>query len=166
MISIGEVLETNRMVSVQHLDVRTVTMGISLFDCIGATVAETCDLVRAKILRCAGDLVSVSNGIADEMGIPIVNKRISVTPVSLLTARTGGAVEVAKVLDECATKCGVDFIGGGSSYAPVPPRWPKPNDFARRSTWRRPKQASIWTPSPSWGRWSKRRPISLANEAV
>lgn len=112
MISINEVLETNRMVSVQHLDVRTVTMGISLFDCIGSTVEETCDLVKAKILLYASNLVEVADQIADEMGIPIVNKRISVTPISLITARTGGAEKIAKVLDECAKACRVDFIGG------------------------------------------------------
>lgn len=115
MISINEVLETNRMVSSQHLDVRTVTMGLSLFDCIGDTVDQTCALVRAKILRCAKDLVTVADQIAGEMGIPIVNKRIAVTPVSLLTARTGGSVQVAQVLDECAEACRVDFIGGYSA---------------------------------------------------
>ena len=103
------------MVSSQHLDVRTVTMGLSLFDCIGDTAAQTCALVRDKIMRCAKDLVAVADQIAGEMGIPIVNKRIAVTPVSLLTARTGGSVEVARVLDECAAACRVDFIGGYSA---------------------------------------------------
>ncbi len=115
MISINEVIETNKMISSQHLDVRTVTMGISLLDCIGSTVEETCRLVYDKITTKAKDLVKVANEISDEIGIPIVNKRISVTPVSLITARTGGSIEVAKTLDKCAEVCGVDFIGGYSA---------------------------------------------------
>lgn len=112
MISINEVLETNRMVESQHLDVRTVTMGISLFDCIGSTVKETCERVYEKITSKASTLVKTADEIAGETGIPIVNKRISVTPVSLITARTGGSVDVAEVLDKCAEICNVDFIGG------------------------------------------------------
>ena len=115
MISINEVLETNRMVSTQHLDVRTITMGISLLDCIGDNVEDTCKRVYDKIIEKAGKLVSVGNEIACETGIPIVNKRVSVTPVSIITARTGGAVEVAKVLDKAAKDIGVDFIGGYSA---------------------------------------------------
>lgn len=115
MISINEVLETNRMVEAQHLDVRTVTMGISLFDCIGSTVDETKSRVYQKITSCASNLVKTADEIASETGIPIINKRISVTPVSLITARTGGSVEIAKVLDKCAEECGVDFIGGYSA---------------------------------------------------
>lgn len=112
MISINEVLETNRMVASEHLDVRTVTMGISLFDCIGGDIETTCKNVYEKITSKAGKLVSVANEIARETGIPIVNKRISVTPVSLITARTGGSEKLALVLDRCAEECGVDFIGG------------------------------------------------------
>ena len=115
MISINEVLETNRMVSTQHLDVRTITMGISLLDCIGDNVEDTCKRVYDKIIEKAGKLVEVGNEIACETGIPIVNKRVSVTPVSIITARTGGAVEVAKVLDKAAKDIGVDFIGGYSA---------------------------------------------------
>ena len=115
MISINEVLETNRMVESQHLDVRTVTMGISLFDCISSTVDETKSRVYEKITSCASNLVKTADEIASETGIPIINKRISVTPVSLITARTGGSVEVAKILDKCAEECGVDFIGGYSA---------------------------------------------------
>jgi uncharacterized protein (UPF0210 family) len=115
MISINEVLETNKMISSQHLDVRTITMGISLFDCIGGTIEETCRFIHEKINDKAKNLVKTGEDIASEMGIPIVNKRISVTPVSLITARTGGSVEVAKTLDLCAKECGVDFIGGYSA---------------------------------------------------
>ena len=115
MISINEVLETNKMISSQHLDVRTITMGISLLDCIGGTIEETCDNVYKKITTKAKNLVKTGNEIASEMGIPIVNKRISVTPVSLITARTGGSIELAKTLDKCAKEVGVDFIGGYSA---------------------------------------------------
>lgn len=112
MITISEVLETNRMVSSQHLDVRTITMGISLLDCIGETAEVTAQRVYDKVVDKAGRLVEVGEEIAHETGIPIVNKRVSVTPVSIITARTGGAVEVAKALDRAAKKVGVDFIGG------------------------------------------------------
>ncbi len=112
MISVNEIMETNRMVSAQHLDVRTITMGISLLDCIGNTVEETAEAVYEKIIEKAGNLVKVGEEIARETGIPIVNKRVSVTPVSLITAKTGGAVTIAKVLDKCAKEIGVDFIGG------------------------------------------------------
>lgn len=115
MISINEVLETNRMVDSQHLDVRTVTIGISLFDCIGGDIDATCKNVYEKINSKAGTLVKTANEIARETGIPIVNKRISVTPVSLLTARTGGSEKLAAVLDRCSVECGVDFIGGYSA---------------------------------------------------
>lgn len=115
MISINEILETNRMVDSEHLDVRTVTMGISLLDCIDGTIEKTCKNIKEKIINKAGNLVKVANSIAAEIGIPIVNKRISVTPISLICARIGGEIEVAKTLDECAKICNVDFIGGYSA---------------------------------------------------
>ena len=103
------------MVSSQHLDVRTITMGISLLDCIADTTSETCDRIYDKITTKAKNLVKVGNDIQNEFGVPIVNKRISVTPVSLVTARTGNSIDVAKVLDKCAEEVGVDFIGGYSA---------------------------------------------------
>ncbi|MBR1747220.1 MAG: PFL family protein [Clostridia bacterium] len=112
MISINEVLETNRMVDSQHLDVRTITMGISLLDCIGETAEVTARRVYDKVVDKAGRLVEVGEEIAHETGIPIVNKRVSVTPVSIITAHTGGAVLIAKALDRAAKDIGVDFIGG------------------------------------------------------
>lgn len=115
MIQINEVIETNKMVSAEHLDVRTVTMGISLLDCIADDVDTLCARIHDKIIGKAKDLVPVCNRIAAEIGVPIVNKRISVTPVSLLTARTGGAVKVAETLDKCAEEIGVDFVGGYSA---------------------------------------------------
>ncbi len=115
MLSKDEILETISMINSQHLDVRTITMGISLLDCIGNTVSETCERVYEKITTKAKNLVKVGNDIQDEFGVPIVNKRISVTPVSLITAKTGGSIEVAKTLDKCAEEVGVDFIGGYSA---------------------------------------------------
>ena len=115
MLSKDEILETISMISSQHLDVCTITMGISLLDCIGDTARETCERVYKKITDKAKNLVKVGNDIQSEFGVPIVNKRISVTPVSLITARTGGSIEVAKTLDKCAEEVGVDFIGGYSA---------------------------------------------------
>lgn len=115
MLSKDEILETISMISSQHLDVRTITMGISLLDCIGDTARETCERVYKKITDKAKNLVKVGNDIQSEFGVPIVNKRISVTPVSLITARTGSSIEVAKTLDKCAEEVGVDFIGGYSA---------------------------------------------------
>ena len=115
MIDIREVIETNKMVKSEHLDVRTITMGLSLLDCIGTTAAETAERAYDKIVSKAGRLVEVGNAIATETGIPIVNKRVSVTPVSLITAGTGGGVTVAKALDKAAHDIGIDFLGGYSA---------------------------------------------------
>jgi uncharacterized protein (UPF0210 family) len=115
MININQVLETNKMIHSQHLDVRTITMGISLFDCISNTIEETCLKIYDKITTKAKDLVKVGNELSAEFGIPIVNKRVSVTPISLITAKTGGSIEVAKTLDKCAEVLGIDFIGGYSA---------------------------------------------------
>ena len=115
MLSKEEIFETIKMVNSQHLDVRTITMGISLLDCIADTTSETCDRIYDKITTKAKNLVKVGNDIQNEFGVPIVNKRISVTPVSLVTARTGNSIDVAKVLDKCAQEVGVDFIGGYSA---------------------------------------------------
>ncbi len=115
MIDTNEIFQTTKMVSNEHLDVRTVTMGISLLDCVADDVDTICERIHTKILDKAKNLVAVCDEIATEIGIPIVNKRISVTPISLITARTGGSVKVAKMLDRCAEEVGVDFIGGYSA---------------------------------------------------
>ena len=107
MINANEVVETNKMVSFEHLDVRTVTMGISLLDCVSDNIDVLCQRVHDKIVSKAKELVKVCDDIANEIGIPIVNKRISVTPVSIITARTGNALKVAKTLDACAKEIGV-----------------------------------------------------------
>ncbi|MBQ1491416.1 MAG: PFL family protein [Blautia sp.] len=119
MINIFEVNETNKMIEQENLDVRTITMGISLLDCIDANLEETKRKIYQKITKKAARLVAVGKEISKEYGIPIVNKRISVTPIALV----GGAccrecsdyVEIAKTLDEAAKAVGVNFIGGYSA---------------------------------------------------
>ena len=114
----GDILETINMVEHMRLDIRTVTMGINLLGCIRSTMEDTADAVYSHVVETARDLVPVCEGIEDELGIPIVNKRISVTPVGLLaTAVDGDPVLVAHALDKAAAEVGVDFIGGYS--APV-----------------------------------------------
>ena len=116
MINIHEVIETNDMIEKENLDVRTITMGISLLDCIDSDLNKLCDNIYHKITTMAKDLVSVGEEISMEYGIPIVNKRISITPASLI----GGSackspedfVEIAKTLDRAAQTVGVNFIGG------------------------------------------------------
>ena len=103
------------MVSRQHLDVRTITMGISLFDCITDSPTRTADKIYDKIMRKAGNLVSTGNAISAEIGVPIVNKRISVTPVSLVTAASKGHEQAIKALDKAAAETGIDFLGGYSA---------------------------------------------------
>ncbi|MCR5293356.1 MAG: PFL family protein [Eubacterium sp.] len=119
MITLNEVLETNEMVRRMNLDVRTITMGISLLDCIGSDVASTCDNIYKKITESAGDLVSTGNEISKMYGIPIVHKRISVTPIALVGGSvcktTDDFVEIAKTLDRAASTVGVNFIGGYSA---------------------------------------------------
>ncbi len=119
MINILEVNETNKMIEQENLDVRPITMGISLLDCIDSDIDKTCENVYNKITRLAGDLVKTGDEIGDEFGIPIVNKRVSVTPIALV----GGAsaktpedfVKLAKTLDRAAHEIGVNFIGGYSA---------------------------------------------------
>ena len=119
MINIYEVNETNSMIEHQKLDVRTITMGISLLDCCDSDIETVCGKIYAKITSKAKDLVSVGEEIEKEFGIPIVNKRISVTPVSLVGAgccrTTDDFVRIAKTLDRAAKMVGVNFIGGFSA---------------------------------------------------
>ena len=119
MLNINEVIETNQMIHEMNLDVRTITMGISLFDCVSDSLDQVCRNIHQKITDKARNLVSVGKEIEKEFGIPVVNKRISITPVSLI----GGAcckspedfVKIARVLDQCAVEVGVNFIGGYSA---------------------------------------------------
>lgn len=119
MINIFEVAETNKMIEKENLDVRTITLGISLLDCIDSSVQRTSDKVYEKITRLAEKLVSTGEYIEAEFGIPIVNKRISVTPVSMVGGAacksTGDFVELAKTLDRAGREVGVNFIGGYSA---------------------------------------------------
>ena len=112
MLTDKEILETMGMVSSQHLDVRCITMGISLFDCISEDAARTATKVYDKITSYAKDLVSVGDKIATMYGVPVVNKRVSVTPISLVGAASGGYLELALALDRAAAETGIDFIGG------------------------------------------------------
>ncbi len=119
MISIQEAIETNRMIEEENLDVRTITMGISLLDCIDSDLEVVKKKVYDKITTMAKDLVQVGNEIEKKYGIPIVNKRISVTPMAIVGASccksSEDFVQLAKVMDEAAHYCGVNFIGGFSA---------------------------------------------------
>ena len=119
MINMYEVSETNEMIEHENLDVRTITLGISLLDCIDSDLNELNRKIYDKITTTAKDLVSVGQDIEKEFGIPIVNKRISITPIALVGAaacRTpNDYVEIAKTLDRAAETVGVNFIGGYSA---------------------------------------------------
>ena len=112
MLNKNEIVETIRMIDSQNLDVRTITMALSLFDCIDADKKKCADKVYKKIVEKAGRLVEAGNAIAAEYGVPIVNKRVSVTPISLIGAASGGYKELAMALDGAALATGIDFIGG------------------------------------------------------
>lgn len=113
-----EILETVRMVELETLDIRTTTLGINLLDCADPDLESTCEKVYTKILHQARDLVAVAGSISADYGIPIVNKRIAVTPISWVAAACGAEdlVPLARALDAAAAAVGVDFIGGFSAY--------------------------------------------------
>lgn len=115
MYSSNEIIETINMISQQHLDVRTITLGISLFDCITDSKQRTCDKIYDKIMSKAGNLVKIGDDISSEIGVPIVNKRISITPVSLISAASKGHLEIIRTLDKIADETGIDFLGGYSA---------------------------------------------------
>ena len=117
MLSEREVTSTLNMLRNEHLDVRTVTLGVSLFDCVSHDLQLFTDNVRAKIRRYASQLVSVCDEVGDKYGIPVVNKRISVSPIAVVGAPFGpdGMVRVCRALDEAAKEAGVDFLGGFSA---------------------------------------------------
>ena len=119
MINIHEVIETNEMIQKENLDVRTITMGISLLDCTANTLNEVCDKIYNKITASAKDLVKVGKDIELQYGIPIVNKRISVTPIALVGGGVCHSIDdfvmIAKSLDRAAKTVGVNFIGGYSA---------------------------------------------------
>src|SRR5438309_229047 len=112
----AEILETVRMTEMEHLDIRTVTLGLSLRDCATESINSTADRVREKIERVAVDLVSTVDQIGNEIGIRIANKRIAITPVSILTeGASGDPVVLGRAIDEAAGAVGVDFVGGYSA---------------------------------------------------
>jgi hypothetical protein len=119
MVELNEVFETVNMVSQENLDVRTITMGISLLDCIDPDLEKLCEKIHGKITESAKDLVRVGDELGQEFGVPVINKRISVTPIALV----GGAacrkpsdfVKIAEALDRAAKDVGVNFIGGYSA---------------------------------------------------
>lgn len=117
MLSLNNIFDTIAMIDKQHLDIRTITMGISLLDCISEDTSRCCDKIYDKITRRAENLVKVGKDIESEFGIPIVNKRISVTPMALIASATDARsyVPFAKAMDKAAKTCGVNFIGGFSA---------------------------------------------------
>ena len=116
MLNTTDILETIRMIDDENLDIRTITMGISLLDCADSDIHTSCDKIYEKICRRAERLVPVGEEIERTYGIPIINKRISVTPISMLCAVSGGnPVEYAKVLEKAIGKVGVNFLGGYSA---------------------------------------------------
>lgn len=117
MLNARDILETIIMIQDEHLDVRTITMGISLLDCCHSDIDTMCGRVYDKITRKAKDLVKTGEQIEKELGIPIINKRISVTPAAMILAACDDrdAVKLAKTLEKAARECGVNFLGGFSA---------------------------------------------------
>ena len=117
LISFDDVFETINMIKEENLDIRTITMGISLYDCAGDDIDTVCDRIYEKITSRARDLVKVGCDIEKEYGIPIINKRVSVTPISLVGGKYSkdDYVKIAKTLDRAAHTLGINFIGGFSA---------------------------------------------------
>ena len=115
MINTSEILQTVRMITEEKLDIRTITMGISLYDCVHPDRDILYRNVYDRITTQAKDLVRTGEALEREFGIPIVNKRISVTPASLVAAACGDPVVVARAMDAAAKETGVNFIGGYSA---------------------------------------------------
>lgn len=116
MLNLADIMETITMIQDENLDIRTITMGISLLDCADTDIDKSCEKVYKKICEKAKDLVPVGEAIERKYGIPIVNKRISVTPISMLVGISGGdPVKYALTLDKAAKTVGVNFIGGFSA---------------------------------------------------
>ena len=119
MINMYEVHETNQMIEQENLDVRTITMGINLLDCSDADLRTCCNKIYRKITTLAKDLVKVGNDISHEFGVPIVNKRVSITPISLVGSSCckspSDYVEIANTLNRAAAELGINFMGGYSA---------------------------------------------------
>lgn len=116
MLDINDILQTVQMIQDECLDIRTITMGISLLDCADSDLERSCRKVYDKITRLAGNLVKTGEGIETKYGIPIINKRVAVTPIAILAGVSGGdPVEYARALQKAAEAIGVNFIGGYSA---------------------------------------------------
>lgn len=116
MYTNNEIMETIKMIQEENLDVRTITMGVSLIDCMDTDINKSCEKVYNKIYNYAKDLVKTGDAISKKYGIPIVNKRVAVTPISMLVGVSGGdPVLYAKTLDKVAHDIGINFIGGYSA---------------------------------------------------
>lgn len=117
MLNTSDILETINMIRQENLDIRTITMGISLFDCVSEDENRLCDKIYDKITKTARDLVPTGEQIEKQYGIPIVNKRVSVTPVSLIGGNISpdSYIKIAKTLDRAAAELGINFIGGFSA---------------------------------------------------
>lgn len=112
----NDILETINMIDEENLDIRTITMGISLLDCADSDIDRSCEKVYEKIVRKAENLVRTGEDIEREYGIPIINKRISVTPIALLAGASGGdPVKYAKALERAVKEVGVNYLGGYSA---------------------------------------------------
>ena len=158
MINTKDILETIKMIEEEHLDIRTITMGISLRDLAADDINVLADKVYDKVTRRAEKLVATGEQIERELGIPIINKRISVTPIAMVgaTSSANSYVPLAKALDRAAATTGVNFVGGFSALVQkgfakgdeiLINSIPRPIWSARRSTLRPPRRASIWMPS-------------------
>ncbi|MBP5467337.1 MAG: DUF711 family protein, partial [Clostridia bacterium] len=116
MLSKNEIIETVDMVEKEHLDIRTITMGVSLLPCVRESAEKTAAAVYDRICEKAENIVVVADALSATYGIPIINKRVAVSPVSLIAAPTGGdGIIVAKALDRAAKELGIDFLGGFSA---------------------------------------------------
>ena len=116
MLELRDVLETVQMIENENLDIRTITMGISLLDCCDSDIKKSCDKVYEKIVRKAENLVSTGEKIEKKYGIPIINKRVSVTPIAMILAASGGdPLLYAKTLERAVNTIGVNFLGGYSA---------------------------------------------------
>ncbi|MDR1940102.1 MAG: PFL family protein [Clostridiales bacterium] len=115
MFHVNEILQTIEMIKSRHLDIRTVTMGLSLFDCISDDKAKTAAKIYDKVCQRAGKLKAACDTLSARYGIPIINKRVSVSPISLVAASSRGFAEAALALDRAAKEISVDFIGGYSA---------------------------------------------------
>ena len=162
MINTKDILETIKMIEEEHLDIRTITMGISLRDLASSDIHVLADKVYDKITRRAEKLVATGEQIERELGIPIINKRISVTPIAMIGAVTDADsyVPLARARSTALRRLPASTLSAvfprwcrkvlpratRSSSIPYPRRWLRPVWSARRSTWPRPRRASIWTP--------------------